>query len=357
VRAPSIQETAADANSAPSIIWYTRCPLPAASGIAQRLRWLHDEFGSLGIGVETIRTSHDRAVRDSHFTHAQPALFREGGPVPPLWTRSLGAETALIGITRTDVAQAILVRSDSDITSIEGLRGRRLPLPRHATRYVDHARAGTLFSYGKALGRVGLTQADVRLVDVEEGEYEIKEPPVAVGQTEFPLLDALLDGTVDALSVSGTNIGKFIAKHGLRPLPDVDGSSAPAVTFRAGVPRAITVNRDLAVHHPQVAARYLAILQRTARWAERNPNDAAKVLGEELGVTGDQLLSGFGPNLHRQLYVKLTTDYVAALSEHKDFLLKNDFLRGDVDFNAWIVSAPLTIAESILQGSELPIAV
>jgi sulfonate transport system substrate-binding protein len=351
------QKTTADANSAPSAIWYTRCPLPAASGIAQRLRWLHEEFASIGLGVETIRTSPDRAVRDSHFTHGQPALFREGGPVPPLWTRSLGAETALIGITRTEVAEAILVRSDSDITSIEGLRGRRLPLPRHATQYVDHARAGTLFSYGNTLGRVGLTQADVKFVDVEEGEYEIKEPPVAVGQTKFPVLDALLDGTVDALKVSGTSVGKFIAKHGLRPLPDVDGSSAPAVTFRPGVPRAITVNRDLAVHHPQIAAHYLAILLRTAGWADRNPADAAKVLGEELGVTADQLLSGFGPDLHRQLYVKLTPDYVAALSEHKDFLLKNGFLGGDFDFNAWIVSAPLTIAESVVQRSELAIAV
>jgi ABC-type nitrate/sulfonate/bicarbonate transport system substrate-binding protein len=157
--------------------------------------------------------------------------------------------------------------------------------------------------------------------------------------------------------VSGGSVGKFIANHGLRPLPDVEGSPTSAVTLRPGTPRAITVNRDLAIHHPQLAARYLAILLRTARWADQNPDEAAKVLGEELGLTVDQLLAGFGPDLHRQLYVKLTPDYIAALAEQKDFLLKHDFLGGDFDFNAWIVSAPLTIAESIVQSDELPIAV
>jgi sulfonate transport system substrate-binding protein len=345
------------APSIPATIWYTRCPLPAASGIAQRLRWLHEGFESLGIGVDTIRTSPDRAVRDSHFTHAQPALFREGGPVPPLWTRSLGADTALIGITRTDVAQAVLVRPDSDLESIEGLRGRRLPVPRHATQYVDHARAATLRAYETALSRVGLGLSDVELVEIVEGEYEIKEPPVAVTQTEFPLLEALLDGTVEALTVSGANVQRFIAKHGLRPLPDFESSSTPAIQLHPGAPRAITVNRDLAVHHPQLAARYLAILLRTARWAERNPREAAKVLGQELGLTDEQLFAGFGAGLCRQLFVKLSPEYLADLAEQKAFLLKQGLLRGDFDFAAWVVAGPLAIAESWVQDEELPLAV
>src|ERR1700761_3670186 len=107
---------------APARLWYTRCPLPAASGIAQRFRWLHQALARDGIALDTIRTSPDRVVRDSHFTHAQPGLFREGGPVPPLWTRARGAETALIGITRIDEAQAVLVRADSDLAVLADLR-------------------------------------------------------------------------------------------------------------------------------------------------------------------------------------------------------------------------------------------
>src|SRR4051812_32254236 len=83
-------------------IWYTRSPLPTASGIAEKQHSLHLVFASLGVDVEAIRTSADRTVRYSHFTHHHPNLFREGGPVAPIWARSLGRETSLIGITRTD---------------------------------------------------------------------------------------------------------------------------------------------------------------------------------------------------------------------------------------------------------------
>jgi sulfonate transport system substrate-binding protein len=54
-----------------SELWYTRCPVPTTSGIAQHFRWLHDEFARHGIALKSIRASEDQAVRNSHYDHSQ----------------------------------------------------------------------------------------------------------------------------------------------------------------------------------------------------------------------------------------------------------------------------------------------
>jgi ABC-type nitrate/sulfonate/bicarbonate transport system substrate-binding protein len=330
-----------------SELWYTRCPLPAASGIAQRKGWLRQEFLADGIAVDTIRTSKDRAVRDSHFTHAQPNLFREGGPVPPIWAKARGQDTALIGITRTDEASAVLVKADSPVRLLSDLRGRRMAVPRHATQYADHARAHTLRGFLAALELGGLSEADVAFSDVAEDEYEIREPPVAVGQTEFPILDALVADRVDAVFVRGGRIREFIARYNLRPLPISADDADGGIRIGPGTPRAVTVNRELAVRHPEIVARYLAVLQRAAAWARANPKQAVTVAAAETGATEEGIASGFGPRLTEQLSVSLAADHVAALEAEKNFLLARGFLAGDFDFQAWIVSEPLRLAALI----------
>ncbi len=43
-------------------IWYTRCPVPTATGIAADLGWLGDEFAADGISREE--------AANYHYTHA-----------------------------------------------------------------------------------------------------------------------------------------------------------------------------------------------------------------------------------------------------------------------------------------------
>ena len=69
-------------------IWYTRCPVPTATGIAADLGWLADEFAPDGVEVRSLQDIPRQEASDFHFTHAHPGLFREGGNVPALWARS-----------------------------------------------------------------------------------------------------------------------------------------------------------------------------------------------------------------------------------------------------------------------------
>lgn len=327
-------------------IWYTRCPLPAASGIAQRQRWIHREFARSDIEADTIRTSTERWVRDSHFTHAHPNLFREGGPVPPIWAKAQGQDTALIGISRTDEARAVLVRADSSAQTLSDLPGLRLGLPRHATQHVDHARAHSLHGFLRVLAEARLERSDVRFADVAEQEYEIQEPPVAVGQTEFPVLDALVEGRVDAVYVRGGRIGKFLDRYRLRALPAAPNDRDGGIRFASGTPRAITVNRKLALERPDIVARYLALLLRAAAWASSNPDEAVSIASAETGASIDGIRAGFGPRLTRQLHPSLSPEHVEALRSEKVFLLENGFLAGDFDFDAWIDPRPLEMANA-----------
>ena len=149
-------------------IWYTRCPVPTATGIAADLGWLADEFAPDGVEVRSLQDIPREEASDFHFTHAHPGLFREGGNVPALWARSRGEETRLIGLTWIEERQVIQVRADSAITVPEQLKGARLAIPRHEIS-IDFWRAMALHGFDGALGLAGLGLADAELVEVPAG--------------------------------------------------------------------------------------------------------------------------------------------------------------------------------------------
>src|ERR1700733_487729 len=123
-------------------LWYTRCPVPTASSIAISQGWLDDEFARDGITVSSLRASADSDVRESHFDHTKAASFRQGGNIPPIWTRSRGSDVRLIGLSWAEQYQAILTRADTGIDGPEDLAGRRLALPRRGNDQIDFWRGG-----------------------------------------------------------------------------------------------------------------------------------------------------------------------------------------------------------------------
>ena len=115
-------------NVVPAPIYYTRCPVPTASGIAFRRDLFRDLFAGSNYHVRNI-TELGAEHQDAHFTHSVENLFREGGGSPPIWARSRGVDSVLLGITFMDELLGIYVRVDDAATGIPGLAGRRLALP------------------------------------------------------------------------------------------------------------------------------------------------------------------------------------------------------------------------------------
>jgi len=335
-------------------LWYTRCPVPTASGIAQHKRWLHGEFERTGVKLESIRASQDRAVRESHFRHSLPGSFREGGNVPPIWTRSRGQDTVVVAITWVDETQLVLVRPDSDIRSIADLRGRKLGIVKKEAKsdLVDVGRAEGLRGLLTALKIGGVGRQEVTFVDLDDAEWELKDRTDPAETRRHVPTEALLAGKVDAIFIKGA--GSSIAlDRGLRPILDVNEQFDPLLRISAGSPRPVTVDRQTLIESPELVDRYLAVLQKTAQWARENADDVVRSISAETNASEDAVRRAFGPKLHLAFEPQLSPLYLKGLRDQKDWLLAEGFIPADFDFDAWIDRAPLARARKLVAGLEL----
>ena len=328
-------------------IWYTRCPVPTTSGIAQHKRWLQQEFARHGVTLDSIRASQDRTVRESHFRHSLAGSFREGGNVPPIWARAQGQDTVVVGITWVDEQQLVFVRGDSDIHSPQDLRGRKLGVVRKAhSDLVDVGRAEGLRGLLTALQLGGVPRDSVQWVDIDAPEWDLKEAAkTADDHNALPTL-ALLEGSVDAIFIKGAGSARALAQ-GLRPIIDINQQADPFLRLSAGSPRPITVDRQTLVESPDIVARYLAVLLKTWEWAKANPQDVVRTIAAETATDEASVLLAFGDQLHLSFEPKLSETYVEGLRRQKDFLLAEGFIRQDFDFDSWIDPLPLQQAWAI----------
>jgi ABC-type nitrate/sulfonate/bicarbonate transport system substrate-binding protein len=316
-------------------IWYTRCPVPTATGIAADLGWLTAEFAPDGIEVRSLQDVSRAEAADFHYTHAHPGLFREGGNVPALWARSRGEETRLIGLTWIEERQVIHVRDDSPVVEPGQLKGLRLAIPRHDIA-IDFWRAMALHGFGGALGVAGLTLDDAELVEVRAGQV--------AGQWEAEFA-ALASGEVDAVYTKGAVALETAKRYPSRIAVELD--EVPDRRFRVnnGTPRPITVHQRLLDERPDIAVRFLSVLVRAANWAAGNPDETARILAAETGsgpagVTGAYTRA----SRFRDLHADLSPERLDLLSEQEHFLRTHGFLGSPVQVPTWADGAPLRAA-------------
>ena len=92
-------------------IWYTRCPVPTASGIAFQRKMFDAAFADTPYEVRNIKEL-GRDGANTHFNHTLDASFREGGGSPPMWAYANGSDTQMLAITFMDEILGIYVRAD-----------------------------------------------------------------------------------------------------------------------------------------------------------------------------------------------------------------------------------------------------
>ncbi|MFI6812518.1 ABC transporter substrate-binding protein [Nonomuraea sp. NPDC050328] len=315
-------------------LWYTRCPVPTASGLAHRLGWLADELGEVGV----LQDAPPEIARH-HFDHDLPGLFREGGNVPALAARSEGARTRLIGLTWIEEAQSVLVRPDSGIAGAAGLRGARFALSRWAaTRAESFPRAMALHGAKGALGQGGLTLDAVEFVEVEQ-------PP---GEWSWPGLAELTAGAVDAVYVKGARAAEQAVAAGAVVAVDLDAHPDPATRVNNGTPRPITVHEDLLAERPDLVVRFLVQTLRAADWAAGDLAGVRRILAGETRSGAAGVRAAYRDGFHTRLRPDLSPERLDLLGLQKDFLLEHGFLAADVDVAAWAAHEPLERAREIL---------
>lgn len=327
---------------APDCIWITRCPVPAASGVAWVLGWMDEAFGVDGIQVKRVREIGPDVVAKDPEQQAR-MLFREGGNIQALAARSMGAPTRVIGLTWIDEHQAIMVRPDTPILSAADLKGLRIALPGFArTRGESIARGMALHGIESALALGGLTLADVRLVDIPAPPVE---QPSAAGMRRLWLgLEWLAAGRVDAVYVKGAAGAEAAARLGVTVGLDLDAYPSRLTRVNNGTPRPITVHEHMIDHHFDLVVRFLDQTLRAADWASNNRAELQHILAQETFSTLAGVDAAYRDDYHRSLHPDLSDDRVAMLSTQANFLWTHGFLEDRVDVSRWIDRRPLEAA-------------
>lgn len=356
--------------SAPSL-WYTRCPVPTAFGIALRLGHLQDDLATDGIEIKSLVHVPDRKVRESHFTHTLENSFRHGGNTPSIFAKATGSDTRLIALSWTEAPHVILSVPGSGINTVADLKGKRLAVRRHVNAVIDFGRALTLRAYEQALGSVGLTLDDVQLVEFSN-EYEnhigarvsnedrsarSAAPDVAAAAANAARIQrarlqtdafALLRGEVDAIFLETGASARIANLLGLHEVINTRNLPRPLQRANNAVPQAFTVSGPLAAERPDLVARVLAHSIEAAEWAKAHHLDALRFLALESGNSEAVIEQAYGPEVTQTLAIDLDDHNLAAIADNQKFLLKHNFIPKAVDLDTWVDRRPLALAQKIV---------
>lgn len=342
-------------------LWFTRCPALSASSLAIHYGWLEDEFRPDGLDVMSLLNSSDRQVRESHFAHTQANSFRHGGNIPPIWARSVGSDTRVIGMTWSESLYGLLALPQSGISGPTDLRGRRLGLPRRTADKIDFARAMYLRCYAQALATAGLSFDDVQWVDiiVDSAYLDDSAAPQRQGALwnaaqlkafQRAEITALLRGEVDVIPSSGYWAHEHIALLGAQLV--FDSRTLPERRARAasGNPLLLTVDNSLIEARPDLVVRWLRRLLEAEQWGKQHTAEVIRIAANENGVA-EAFVTNSPAAIDEHLALDLSADNVLALREQKDFLLTHGFIERDFSIEEWIEPALLAEARQLLGTS------
>ena len=352
-------ESSTDERLAVSELWYTRCPVPTASSIAISQGWLDDEFEPDGITVSSLRASGDRTVRESHFDHTKADSFRQGGNIPPIWSRSLGRDLRLIGLSWVPAYQGILSLPGSGIEGPADLAGKRLGVSRRLNDQIDFWRATAIRGFVTTLAQADLTFDDATLVDLPVSETYLGSEGESHSGSLFGARTgrrlqsaevlALVRGEIDAIYVSGARGVDLQALLDAHVVFDIGSHPDRSVAISNSQPAALTVSGDLLERCPDLVARYLAATLRAAEWSKDHRDETHRIIASEVGFAEEWVEDSYPGGIHRQLVPSLDDELVAAIDSQQQFLLEWGFIDSPVDLDEWIAPEPLAEAHRLLE--------
>lgn len=333
-------------------IWFTRCPVPTATGLAYKLGWLSEEFARDPIRIAAIQDA-PRELARHHYDHEIPTLIREGGSLLALAARAQGAPTRLIGLTWIDEAQALIVRPGSAIDTPERLKGARVALPAYVRREIPAhvrgssiARGMSLHGIKGALSLAGLTLDAVTFVEVGSGGEGGRDSNDLGGL--WAGLDELVKGNVDVVYVKGASAVEAARKRDLIVGIDLDQYPDRRTRVNNGTPRPITVHERFLEDHFDLVVRFLAQTLRCADWAASNLQGVYEVLKGETGAGKEGVTAAYRDGFHRSLHPDLSSERIDLLRIQKNFMWVHGLLDADFDLDGWVDHRPLAAAHALL---------
>ncbi len=338
---------AAPALAPSSKVWYTRCPVPTPAGIAIQQGWIANGLATCGLGVDSIRDSNDRAVRNSHFDHSLSNSFRQGGNIPAIWAKAAGRDTRLLGLTWTDEYQAVIALPASGLKTVHDLKGRKIGLPQRLNDSIDFTRAQALRGVLGVTAAAGIEARNLDLVNLPIARSFVDaEQPLAGGRGPQPSRTArrdgfsteafaLIRGEVDAIFVKGAHGAELATQLGAVVVADIGNHPDRLVRANNATPRTLTFDGSLVRDRPDAVTRIVRAILDGGAWAASHPAETRAYIARETGSTEDWVRFAYGDDLHHQLGTDLDEANLAALQHFTDFLALHGFLPTTFDVRAW----------------------
>jgi ABC-type nitrate/sulfonate/bicarbonate transport system substrate-binding protein len=242
-----------------------------------------------------VRSRHIRIIPDAQNAGHFGAILSQQAAVAAITARSRGAASRLVGISRIDDFQALIVRRDAKLRRGRDLRDRRIGVPA-ADLECGGPRVHALRAATAVLESEGLFFRGVEWVDLPPAEAVTLTLPGAYAAE----MAALQEGVVDAVYVRGPAGLEAARVAGARVLVDVGAHHDSWLRAHTALLHTVTVNETLLQEHPDVVAQEL--LQ---RW----------------------------PLLPARL--SLDTQWLGALEKLKIFMFRWAFIRADFNLDTW----------------------
>lgn len=332
-------------------LWYTRCGVPTAVGIAVQLGWIDEEFKHDGIEIRSVREAADKSARQSHFDHSLDNSFRQGGSVPAIWAKASGRDTRLVGLTWTDEAQVIFARNGSPLRSVKDLAGKRLGIATRPDDVIDFWNATTRRVYAIALERAGIDEKDVEFVEIPRYGNSFEDPDRTQRRDrpeDLVEVKALQEGKVDVIFHKGSRGLEIVDAIGGQVV--FDTWKDPEARRRANnhSPRTLTVDAQLADNHPDIVARLVKRTLLAGQWADSHPREAIEYVARETNSSERWVTAAYGGNVNQNLKTDLDESSIVALTDFVNFLFERGFLPRNFDVRSWIDPRPLAAARAAL---------
>jgi ABC-type nitrate/sulfonate/bicarbonate transport system substrate-binding protein len=331
-------------------IYYARCPVPTASGVALQRGMFADVFAASDVSIRNVgEAGSERA--NAHFTHDLDNFVREGGCTPPIWARSRGAKTRLLGITFMREPLGVYVRADDDIDGLQDLAGRRFALPVWPRLIFNFWRVAAHIGILSALDAHGMNASDIQFIDVTEDNNPHRRLNTAVGsvidddeKSEYDgQLQALLGGQVDAIFTKGAESAIMVrqAQGAVRLLYDVNQSGQVQHLINNSTPRLLTCSEELLKRYPQDVETYLSGIVKAAQWASQNTDELNTLVARECSIDIDDINVFFPRDYASEFLPELTEDLLQRTNTMKQFMLEHRYIEDDFSIGDWALREPM----------------
>jgi ABC-type nitrate/sulfonate/bicarbonate transport system substrate-binding protein len=333
-------------------LWYTRCPAPTAASVAIRLGWLEEEFAPDNIPVRSISEAPDEAVRQAHYSHDHPALFRFGGYVPPLQAIAQGVDIRVIGLNWHDRVSGLYALPERGLKSAADLKGARIALPIRKHDRTDWWRATVLAGVDHFAATSGLERSDLHLVPIEI-DRTYYDDATAGPETRASLWGSRSQFAVQREEVAALYRGEVDAIYSdaaLAAILTATTGAVPVVRFRGyeddseagfGHPIVLTVSAALLDQRPDLVDRWMSRLLAAQDWVLAQGSEARRIFASDTGLPEALLDHGYSRRLVEQVDVSLAPGRVALLRRKYDHLFRHGFLKCAYDLEAMIDHRPL----------------